>query len=131
VLHFGRIVVAGGGFQYQQGESLSHSPLHDCPLTTRLALHKCTAVVAGDQWPGFYDFNWITSERCASPLFDVQVAPGLEYFAGLQSITIYDYSAADVNMPHYMRGYPALTPESVQVRKPPRWPRSWANFSLL
>jgi hypothetical protein len=49
LLHFGRIVTAGGNFQYQQ-------------------------LVAGDQWPGFYDFNWITSERTASPLFDVQVS---------------------------------------------------------
>lgn len=37
LLHFGRIVVSGGGFQYQQ-------------------------LVNSDQWPGFYDFNWITSE---------------------------------------------------------------------
>jgi hypothetical protein len=88
LLHFGRIVVSGGGFQYQQ-------------------------LVAGDQWPGFYDFNWVTSEVAATPLLDVQVAPGLEYFAGLQAVTIYDYNAADVNMPHYMGGYPALTPTSV------------------
>ena len=48
------------------------------------------------------------------PLFDVQVAPGLKYFAGVQSITIYDYNGADVTMPHYMGNYPALTPASVQ-----------------
>jgi hypothetical protein len=89
LLHFGRIVVSGGGFQYQQ-------------------------LVAGDQWPGFYDFNWVTSEVSATPLLDVQVAPGLEYFAGLQAVTIYDYNAADVSEPHYMRDYPALTPESVK-----------------
>ena len=42
------------------------------------------------------DFNWVTSEVSAVPLFDVQVAPGLKYFAGVQSITIYDYNGADV-----------------------------------
>jgi hypothetical protein len=88
LLHFGRIVTSGGSFQYQQ-------------------------LVAGDQWPGFYDFNWITSEVSATPLLDVQVASGLEYFAGLQAVTIYDYNAADVNMPHYMGDYPALSPQSV------------------
>lgn len=48
LLHFGRITMSGGGFQYQQ-------------------------LVAGDQWPGFYDFNWITTEVSATPLLDVQV----------------------------------------------------------
>ena len=81
--------MSGGGFQYQQ-------------------------LVAGDQWPGFYDFNWITTEVTATPLLDVQVAPGLEYFAGLQSITIYDYNGADIMMPHYMRPYPALNRSSVE-----------------
>eukprot|EP01052_Picozoa_sp_SAG31_P026775 SAG31_NODE_2453_length_5662_cov_161.116442_3_plen_288_part_00 len=43
-----------------------------------------------------------------------KVAPGLHYFEGLQSVTIYDYSAADIAMPHYMRPYPKLTKSSVQ-----------------
>jgi hypothetical protein len=53
LLHFDRIVISGGGFQYQQ-------------------------VVDGDQYPGFFDFNWVTSERSAAPLFDVQVALALD-----------------------------------------------------
>ena len=88
LLHFDRIVTSGGGFQYQQ-------------------------VAAGDQWPGFFDFNWVTSERSASPLFDVQAAPGLKFFSGVQAVTIVDYSGADPTAPHYMRPYPALTAESV------------------
>ena len=73
-------------------------------------------MVAGDQWPGFYDFNWITSEVSATPLLDIQVAPNVKYFAGLQQVTVYDYNAADVAMPNYMRSYPALTPHSVQCQ---------------
>ena len=91
LLHFGRCTMSGGAFQYQQ-------------------------LVAGDQWPGFFDFNWITTEVTATPMLDVQVAPGLEYFAGLQSVTIYDYSAADISMPHYMRPFPALTKSSVECQ---------------
>jgi hypothetical protein len=83
--------MSGGAFQYQQ-------------------------LVAGQQWPGFFDFNWITTEVTATPLLDVQVAPGLEYFSGLQSVTIYDYNAADLSMPHYMRSYPALTKSSVECQ---------------
>ena len=30
-------------------------------------------LVAGDQWPGFFDFKYVTSEVTASPLLDVQV----------------------------------------------------------
>eukprot|EP01052_Picozoa_sp_SAG31_P026776 SAG31_NODE_2453_length_5662_cov_161.116442_4_plen_478_part_00 len=48
LLHFGRCVLSGGAFQYQQ-------------------------LVSGQQWPGFYDFNWITTEVTATPLLDVQV----------------------------------------------------------
>ena len=50
----------------------------------------------------------------ATPLLDVQAAPGLKYFAGLQSTTIIDYNGADVLEPHYMGNYPKLTPQSVQ-----------------
>lgn len=52
----------------------------------------------------------------ATPLLDVQVAPGLRYFAGLQSVTVYDYNAADIALPHYMRHYPKLTESSVQCQ---------------
>lgn len=89
LLHFGRCVLSGGGFQYQQ-------------------------LVSGQQWPGFFDFNWITTEVTATPLLDVQVAPGLRYFSGLQAVTVYDYNAADIMMPHYMRPYPALAKSSYQ-----------------
>lgn len=43
-------------------------------------------------------------------MMNLQVAPGLKYFAGLQSVTIYDYNGADVVMPSYMGPFPALTP---------------------
>ena len=80
-------------------------------LASRVSSHSLCRLV---RWPGFYDFNWITSEVSATPLLDVQAAPGLEHFAGLQQVTIYDYNGADVTMPHYMRSYPALDPASVQ-----------------
>ena len=32
--------------------------------------------------PGFYDFKSITSEVSATPLLDVQVAPGVDEFVG-------------------------------------------------
>ena len=88
LLHSDRIVISGGGFQYQQ-------------------------VVDGDQEPGFFDFNWVCSERSAAPLFDVQVAPGLSRFAGVQAVTILDYLGSDATAPHYLRQYPALTAASV------------------
>ena len=75
LLHFDRVIVSGGGFQYQQ-------------------------LVTCDQWPGFYDFNWVTSEESAVPLLDVQAAAGIAYFTGLQGVTITDFSAADPVMPY-------------------------------
>ena len=56
------------------------------------------------------DFNWITSEVSATPLLDVQAAPGLKYFAGVQSTTIVDFNSADTLEPHYMENYPSLRP---------------------
>ena len=88
LLHFARVVLSGGQFQYQQ--------LSD-----------------GDQWPGFYDFNWITSEVSASPLLDVQVAPWVKSFVGIQSVSVINYNGADIMEPHYLRPYPRLTPASV------------------
>jgi hypothetical protein len=88
LLHFERITLSGGAFQYQQAQQ-------------------------PEQWPGFYDFFWITTEVSATPLLDVQVARGLPAFMGVQSVTIIDFNAADVMMPHYLRKYPQLTPASV------------------
>jgi hypothetical protein len=88
LLHFDRIVCSGGGFQYQQ-------------------------LVDGEQWPGFYDFNWVSTERAATPWFDVQSAPDVHAFSGVQALTIIDYSGADPTAPHYLKKYPALTAESV------------------
>ena len=34
--------------------------------------------------PGFYDFNWVTSESSSTPLLDVQVLPGLKFFNGVR-----------------------------------------------
>ena len=67
-------------------------------------------LVAGDQWPGFYDFNWITSEVSATPLRTWVLGWST---CRITSGRIYDYNAADVHMPHYTTEYPALTPESV------------------
>ena len=63
-------------------------------------------LVTGDQWPGFPDFNWVTSEESAVPLLDVQAATGLAHFTGLQSVTITitstitDFNVADPVMPY-------------------------------
>ena len=46
-------------------------------------------------------------------MFDVQGAPGVHAFTGVQALTIIDYSGADPTAPHYLRKYPALTAESV------------------
>ena len=83
-----RVVLSGGQLQYQQ-------------------------IKDGDQWPGFIDLKYITSEVSASPLLDLQVAPGLKHFAGLQSINILNYNGADTMEPHYLRRYPDLNPKSV------------------
>jgi hypothetical protein len=48
LLKFRDIVFSGGSVQYQQ-------------------------VVTGEQWPGFFEFLWITTEVSAVPLLDVQV----------------------------------------------------------
>jgi hypothetical protein len=49
LLKFKDVVFAGGAVQYQQ-------------------------LVNGEQWPGFYEFLWCSSEDSATPLLDVQVA---------------------------------------------------------
>ena len=36
--------------------------------------------------PGFYDFKSITSEVSATPLLDVQVAPDVDDFTGVQYV---------------------------------------------
>jgi hypothetical protein len=51
--------------------------------------------VDGEQWPGYYEFLWCTSEDSATPLLDIQVAVGVKLFEGLESLTISDFSAAD------------------------------------
>ena len=49
LLKFKDVVFAGGAVQYQQ-------------------------LVDGEQWPGFYEFIYCSSEDSATPLLDVQVA---------------------------------------------------------
>jgi hypothetical protein len=83
LLHFERVVFAGGAVQYQQ-------------------------VTTSEQWPGFYDFVACVTEYSALPLLDVQAKPGVGFVAGLQSVTIIDFSGADVRTPNYLRGYPVL-----------------------
>lgn len=70
MLKFRNVVFTGGAVQYQQA-------------------------VDGEQWPGYYEFLWCTSEDSATPLLDIQVAPGVKQFEGLESVTISDFSAAD------------------------------------
>jgi hypothetical protein len=83
LLHVERVVFAGGAVQYQQ-------------------------VTTSQQWPGFFDFVACTTEYSATPLLDFQAKPGVGFVAGLQEVTIIDFSGADVRMPNYLRGYPVL-----------------------
>ena len=41
-------------------------------------------------------------------MLDFQAKPGVGFVAGLQEVTIVDFSGADVRMPNYLRGYPVL-----------------------
>ena len=84
LLKFIDVVFAGGAVQYQQ-------------------------VVDGEQWPGFYEFLYCSSEDSATPLLDVQVAEHVKSWEGLESITISDFAAADRLAPRYLDTYKALT----------------------
>ena len=84
LLKFKDVVFAGGAVQYQQ-------------------------LVDGEQWPGFYEFLYCSSEDSATPLLDVQVAGPVKSWEGLESITISDFAAADRLTPRYLDRYKALT----------------------
>jgi hypothetical protein len=83
LLKFKDVVFAGGAVQYQQTGN-------------------------GEQWPGFFEFLWCSSEDSATPLLDVQVAEHVKTWEGLESITISDFAAADRVLPRYLGKYPAL-----------------------
>jgi hypothetical protein len=83
LLKFRDVVFLGGAVQYQQ-------------------------VVDGEQWPGFFEFLWCTSEDSATPLLDVQVLEGVKVFEGLESVTISDFAAADRHKPQYLDKYPKI-----------------------
>ena len=105
LVYFARVIFEGGGVQYQQ-------------------------LAPSNQWPGYFDFYCALSahrsaqprpdparlltdtqtENSATPLLDVQVAPGLSGTMGVQAVTITGYRPDDTVAPNYLSGYPALVP---------------------
>jgi hypothetical protein len=91
---FARVVFSGGAVQYQQ-------------------------LAQSNQWPGFFDFYYCQTELSATPLLDVQVAPGLRGTMGVQSVNIVGYRPDDTIAPNYLNNgqYPALVAEGTHGKK--------------
>ena len=94
LVYFARVIFDGGAVQYQQ-------------------------LTAANQWPGFFQFLFCQTEDSATPLLDVQVAPGLSDGPYLQSITIQSFRPDDTVAPNYLNNgrYPDLVPPGAVAKK--------------
>lgn len=81
--------------------------------------HTSEPVICLNARPGFFDFYYCQTELSATPLLDVQVAPGLDGTIGVQSVTITGYRPDDTIAPTYLNDgmYPALVAPGTYAKK--------------
>ena len=92
LVRFEKIILGGGGVQYQQTSNQSNTA-------------------------GWFDFVSVTMETSATSLLDIQAAPNVtKVFLGVQNILISDYAGSDWLKPHF--GSPTAQVISVNISTP-------------
>eukprot|EP01051_Picozoa_sp_SAG22_P002184 SAG22_NODE_96_length_20771_cov_33.186018_8_plen_321_part_00 len=128
LVYFTRVIFSGGAVQYQQ-----LAPSNQCECWYILSRSFFASILLPFEWlvadekvsrnlpsgPGFFDFYYCQTELSATPLLDVQVAPGLSGTIGVQSVTVTGYRPDDTIAPNYLNDgrYPALVAPGTHAQK--------------